>query len=87
MSSFRSNRESRGSSFRGNRGASAYASFSLPPDRDILEGLNISALSTLKKPSQASTGKEIKIKNQEYIGSYNWTSAPEGQPTIIVPGM
>ena len=58
---------------------------SLPPDRDIKDGLNATALKMLSKPaaSLASTAP-IKLKDLTYIGSYNWTEASD--LTVIVPG-
>lgn len=55
----------------------------LPPDRDILEGLGSSPLQELQKPEE-SDYKDIKLKDFQYIGSYNWTNS--NAPTIIVPG-
>ncbi|EMD39487.1 hypothetical protein CERSUDRAFT_149984 [Gelatoporia subvermispora B] len=55
----------------------------LPPDRDILEGLGSSPLQELQRP-EASGYKDIKLKDFQYIGSYNWTNS--NAPTIIVPG-
>lgn len=63
-----------------------YPTYSLSSDRDILDGLNETPLSILEKPSQNSTEEDIKIRNLQYIGSYNWVNAADGQPTIIVPG-
>ena len=63
-----------------------YPSLSFPSDKDILEGIDVRPLSTFGKPPQDITGQRIEIKNQEYIGSYNWIPAPDGCPTIVVPG-
>lgn len=88
----RRGRASQNGSFRGSRGTRGrgrwpYAPISLPSDRDIFEGLSDAPLCTLEKPGHGEAGKEIKIEDLEYIGSYNWITAPDGQPTIIVPGM
>ncbi|KAI0738902.1 hypothetical protein C8Q80DRAFT_1112906 [Daedaleopsis nitida] len=82
----------RGSSYRGRGGG--YSSYrppthvSLPPDRDLMEGLRPTAVHTLSKPTagaSASAGAAaVKPQNVEYIGSYSWVD--EAQPTIIVPG-
>lgn len=59
---------------------------SLPPDRDLMEGLRSVAIRTLSKPQvDVHTGNAVKPENVKYIGSYNWVE--ESTPTIIVPGM
>ncbi|PCH40483.1 hypothetical protein WOLCODRAFT_98991 [Wolfiporia cocos MD-104 SS10] len=66
------------------RGASRpVETFSLPPDRDIMDGLSRSPIRTLSKPEE-DQGKAIVIKNFQYVGSYNWTDSTK--PTIIIPG-
>lgn len=78
----RGNRGNRGG--RGGRGG-AHDTHTSSSDRDILEGLSDAPLLTLQKPTRDSSGREIKIEDQQYIGSYNWVSSLD-QPTIIVPG-
>ena len=57
----------------------------LPPDREITEGLGTTVVRTLAKPVvSTSTGDPIKPANVKYVGSYNWVD--EAHPTIIVPG-
>ncbi|KZT12263.1 uncharacterized protein LAESUDRAFT_809076 [Laetiporus sulphureus 93-53] len=55
----------------------------LPPDRELDDGLEKKPIKTLSKPTDSS-GKDIVIKQLEYLGSYNWTN--ETKPTILVPG-
>ncbi|RDX48823.1 hypothetical protein OH76DRAFT_630773 [Lentinus brumalis] len=79
-----------GGSTRGSRGSSNYRSTTtrdptLPPDRDLMEGLGRDAVRTLSKPSvDSSKGDPVKPEDVQYLGSYNWVE--EVQPTIIVPG-
>lgn len=59
----------------------------LPPDRDLKEGLVPTALQTLSRPQTTNTpqsGTAIQPEKLKYIGSYNWVD--EVTPTIIVPG-
>ncbi|KAI9065981.1 hypothetical protein FKP32DRAFT_1566831 [Trametes sanguinea] len=82
-------RGTRGSSYgRDNNTRSSYtggapSTPTLPPDRNIKDGLVSSSLRTLTKPSGASE-EIVKPQNLRYIGSYNWQD--ETTPTIIVPG-
>ncbi|KAI0693837.1 hypothetical protein C8T65DRAFT_585445 [Cerioporus squamosus] len=75
---------------RGSRGSSSYRSTNtrqptLPPDRDLMEGLGRDIVRIVSKPSiDSSTGKPVKPEAVKYLGSYNWVE--EEQPTIIVPG-
>ncbi|KAI0070366.1 hypothetical protein K474DRAFT_818550 [Panus rudis PR-1116 ss-1] len=55
----------------------------LPPDRDILDGILSHTVKVLDKPRVVS-GEKVAIRELEYISSYNWVDAKE--PTIIVPG-
>ncbi|KAI0310145.1 hypothetical protein OF83DRAFT_1166709 [Amylostereum chailletii] len=66
--------------------ASPTPSYDLPPDRDMMAGLNTTrVIETIQKPSSLlAPGTGAEVKNVEYIGSYNWTDAKE--TTIIVPG-
>ncbi|PIL35057.1 hypothetical protein GSI_02844 [Ganoderma sinense ZZ0214-1] len=58
---------------------------SLPPDRDLMEGLRSVAIRTISKPHvDVSSGNAIKPENVKYIGSYNWEE--KSTPTITVPG-
>jgi hypothetical protein len=58
---------------------------SLPPDRNLHEGLDDERLEILEVPSLDDLGDEdAKIEDCELIGSYNWTK--QHDPTIIVPG-
>jgi hypothetical protein len=57
---------------------------SLPPDRDIMQGLFQTSLQTVSKPAADSADKQVEISNLQYVGSYNWTDSTS--PTIIVPG-
>ncbi|KAF7982174.1 hypothetical protein HWV62_29949 [Athelia sp. TMB] len=52
-------------------------------DRDLLEGLKFHVTRIIPKPPLLDEG-ELKIKDLECIGSYNWLNTT--QPTIIVPG-
>ena len=78
----------RGGGTRGTRNPSYSTSaniVSLPPDRDLMEGLRSVAIQTISKPQvNVSTSNPIKPENVKYIGSYNWEE--ESTPTIIVPG-
>ena len=56
----------------------------LPPDRDLLEGLKSNVLSELSVPIAAHEDDDIRIKDCQFIGSYSWTNRES--PTIIVPG-
>ncbi|EIW52480.1 uncharacterized protein TRAVEDRAFT_61376 [Trametes versicolor FP-101664 SS1] len=59
----------------------------LPPDRDLKEGLVSTPLQTLSKPQAVripQSGTAIQPERLKYIGSYNWVE--EATPTIIVPG-
>lgn len=59
---------------------------SLPPDRQLHEGLRDDRLTSLQVPSLDDLDDEDpKIENCQLIGSYNWTKRHD--PTIIVPGM
>ncbi|THU82135.1 hypothetical protein K435DRAFT_831724 [Dendrothele bispora CBS 962.96] len=55
-----------------------------PADRNLHEGLKDTPVKTLAVPRIDSTDQEVKIKDVEYIGSYNWVKGT--QPTMIVPG-
>ncbi|KAM5540765.1 hypothetical protein V8D89_005409 [Ganoderma adspersum] len=82
-----SNAGYRGGGTRGTRNPSYSTAniVSLPPDRDLMEGLRSVAIQTISKPQvDVSTGNPIKPENVKYIGSYNWEE--ESTPTIIVPG-
>ena len=57
----------------------------LPPDRDIMEGLHTTPLQTITIPLPGDEDGDIKITDYDFIGSYNWTN--NTTPTIIVPGM
>lgn len=58
---------------------------SLPPDRDLMEGLPSIAIRTISKPQvDVSVGNAVKPEDVKYVGSYNWVE--ESTPTIIVPG-
>ena len=78
----------RGGGIRGTRNPSYSTSaniVSLPPDRDLMEGLRSVAIQTISKPQvNVSTGNPIKPENVKYVGSYNWEE--ESMPTITVPG-
>jgi hypothetical protein len=56
----------------------------LPPDRGIMDGLIPDVLQTISKPSIPLNEPEVKIRNEEYIGSFDWVDAQT--PTIVVPG-
>ena len=58
----------------------------LPAERDMFEGLVPSPIRSVARPrTSADTDEnEIRVKDLEYIGSYNWVEAQK--PTIIVPG-
>ncbi|XP_006462544.1 hypothetical protein AGABI2DRAFT_193668 [Agaricus bisporus var. bisporus H97] len=58
---------------------------SLPPDRQLREGLEDERLEILPVPlSDDLDDEDPKIENCQPIGSYNWTK--HHNPTIIVPG-
>ncbi|OCH92808.1 hypothetical protein OBBRIDRAFT_790819 [Obba rivulosa] len=78
--SYRPYRGYRSSSYDDPRASTA---LSLPPDRDLLEGLSVTPLQVLEKPKEM-VGQDIQLKDFQYIGSYNWTNSE--RPTIIVPG-
>ncbi|KAI1783569.1 hypothetical protein LXA43DRAFT_1131139 [Ganoderma leucocontextum] len=75
-----------GSRNRGSFSSSTSAdTVSLPPDRDLMEGLRRQAVQTLSRPQvDTTTGNPVKPENVKYLGSYNWVE--ESTPTIIVPG-
>jgi len=56
-------------------------------DRHFDEGLKPTPIKTISVPVLDSTDKPVKIKNVEYIGSYNWVKDSSSKPTILVPGM
>ncbi|KAI0770637.1 hypothetical protein C8Q74DRAFT_1317829 [Fomes fomentarius] len=76
--------------YRGSRGGSTsyhrdYTEVSLPPDRNIPDGLQSTAIRTISKPTvSASSGGPVKPENVKFLGSYNWVEEPN--PTMIVPG-
>ncbi|KAF5340780.1 hypothetical protein D9611_007520 [Ephemerocybe angulata] len=83
-------------SFRGYRGGrgrgrpSSYvprkdpAAETLPPDRDLYEGLHSTPLKSLQAEVADPADEDIRIEGLEYIGSYSWTACET--PTVIVPG-
>ena len=58
----------------------------LPPDRDLLEGLNKKPLlqDKISVPKHDEDQKDVCVKDYTYIGSYNWMKSET--PTILVPG-
>ncbi|KAH9831408.1 uncharacterized protein C8Q71DRAFT_715353 [Rhodofomes roseus] len=73
----------RGGSSQGGQPSSSPALSALPQERTLTEGLSATPIETVTKPTSASEAV-IAVKQLEYIGSFNWTSA--SKPTIIVPG-
>ena len=57
---------------------------SLPPDRDILEGLKSTAIQSVTKPSATRGVGSVEARDVKFVGSYNWVDAVK--PTMIVPG-
>jgi len=49
-----------------------------------MDGLVTVPIQTIAKPTTSSIDSEIRVKNADYIGSYNWVEA--STPTIMVPG-
>jgi len=62
----------------------SYPAESLPPARDIMEGLQSVPLKRLEGPRAAKGDEDVRIQGCEYIGSYSWTNCEN--PTVIVPG-
>ena len=57
---------------------------SLPPDREISEGLQSTAIQNVTKPSTTRGAGSVEARDVKFIGSYNWVDAVK--PTMIVPG-
>ncbi|KAF8964248.1 hypothetical protein BDZ97DRAFT_1817182 [Flammula alnicola] len=57
---------------------------SLPPDLDIMEGLNEVALQSISVPEVDESQEDVQITDCKYVGSYNWLK--RDTPTILVPG-
>lgn len=58
----------------------------LPPDRDLMEGLERTPLlqDIIPVPKPDKSQEDICVKDYTYIGSYNWMTGDT--PTILVPG-
>ena len=91
--SFDTRRSNRGIGFRGrgSRASSITAASrqsvrndSLPPDREISEGLQLKAIQSITKPSTTQGVGSVEAREVRFIGSYNWVDAVK--PTMIVPG-
>ncbi|CCL99526.1 uncharacterized protein FIBRA_01544 [Fibroporia radiculosa] len=74
-----------GNAGRGTRGGASHTTTASGSriKRTITDGLSDTPLQTLEKPAEAAS-EDIVIKDLQYIGSYNWTTAKK--PTILVPG-
>ena len=58
----------------------------LPPDRDLMEGLNKTPLldDKISVPKHDEEQEDVCVKDYAYIGSYNWIKGDT--PIILVPG-
>ena len=57
----------------------------LPPDRDLMEGLDKSPLQDkIFVPKPDKDQEDVRVKDCTHIGSYNWMKGDT--PTILVPG-
>lgn len=61
---------------------------SLPPPKDLLDGLLKERIGDFVIPSKDNKQEEAQITQLTFIGSYNWMGPREskGTPTILVPG-
>lgn len=57
---------------------------SLPPDRDIFEGLQPTPVQAFERIPADLADDDVNIQDLEYVGSYSWTGCDT--PTVIVPG-
>lgn len=66
-------------------GAPRLSQESLPPDLDIMDGLNPAPLQTIDIPAEDEEQEDAAITDCRPIGSYNWLKGDT--PTILVPGV
>ena len=56
----------------------------LPPDLDIMDEIEQRHLQSIAVPEVDVELGEVRVKDCNYIGSYNWLK--QDSPTILVPG-
>lgn len=57
---------------------------SLPPDLDIMDGIEDTPIQTIAVPNADSEQEDVAVTDCKCIGSYNWMKGET--PTILVPG-